>query len=106
MVSQGDTQDQDQEVIQEGLLQLYVQINQRIIVLHVELYTKLGSALHHLLFVLNVTNKATVPNCAIPKFSLPQVHRIPIGIQGDLGEAKVEVVEAMDPNMLYMKQNN
>ena len=73
------------------------------IVLHVELYTKLGSVLHQLLFVLNVTNKAIMPNCAIPKFSLPQVHQIPKGIQGDLGVAEVEVVEAMDPNVLYMK---
>ena len=63
MVLQGDTSDQDQEVIQEGLLQLYVQINQRMIVLHVGLYTKLGSALHRLLFVLNVTNEAIMPNC-------------------------------------------
>ena len=53
--------------------------------------------------VLNVTNKATMPNCAIPKFILPQVHQISIGIQGDLGTAEVEVVEAVDPNVLYMK---
>ena len=34
--------------------------------------------------VLNVTNNAIMPNCAIPKFSLPQVHQIPIEIQGIL----------------------
>ena len=95
MVLQGDTQ--DQEIIQESLLQLYIQINQRMIVLHV------GSALHHLLFVLNVTNKAIMPNSAIPKFSLPQAHRLPIEIQGGLGMAEVEAVEAMDPNVLCMK---
>ena len=99
MVSQGGTQDQDQEVIQEDLLQLYVQINQRMIVLHVELYTKLGSALHHLLFVLNVTNKTIMPNSAI----LPQVCQLPIEIQGHLGMAEIEAVEARDPNMLRMK---
>ena len=58
MVSQGDTPGQDPRVIQEGLLQLYVQIDQRTIVLHVELYTKSGSALHLQLCVSNVTNKA------------------------------------------------
>ena len=100
MVSQGDAQDPDPRVMQEDLLQLYTQIDQRMIVLHVELYTKLESAVHCLLFVLNVTNKAIMPNCAVPKFSLPQVHQIPIGIQRDLGMAEVEVVEAMDPNML------
>ena len=103
MVLQGDAQDQDPRVMQEGLLQLYIQIDQRMIVLHLELYTELGSALHHLLFVLNVTNKAIMPRCVILKFSLPQVHQIPIGIQGDLGMAEVEVVEAVHPSMLYMK---
>ena len=49
MVPQDDAQDPDQKVTQEGLLQLYVQIDQRMIVLHVELHTKLGSALHCLL---------------------------------------------------------
>ena len=58
MVSQGNAQ--NQRVIQEGLLQLYVQIN-------VELYTKLGSALHCLHFDLNATNKAFMPSCAIPE---------------------------------------
>ena len=100
MVLQGNTQDPDPRITQKDLLQLYVQIDQRMIVLHVELYTKLGSALHCLLFVLNVTNKATMPNCPVQKFSLPQVHQIPIGIQGDLEAAEVEVVETMDPNVL------
>ena len=73
------------------------------IVLHVELYTKLGNALHRLLFVSNVTNKAIMPNSAIPKFSLPQACQITIEIPGDLCMAEVEMVEAVDPNVLYMK---
>ena len=64
MVLQGNAQ--DQRVIQEGLLQLHVQTNQRKIVLYVELYTKLGSALHCLQFVSNVTIKAIMPNSAVP----------------------------------------
>ena len=88
MVSQGNTQ--DQRVIQEGLFQLYVQTNQRKIVLHVELYIKLGSALHCLQFVLNATNKAIMSNSAIPEFSLPQACQLPIKIQGDLGVAEIE----------------
>ena len=70
MILQGNAQDQGPRVTQEGLLQLYVQIDQRMIVLHVELYTKLGSALHHLLFVSNVTNKAIMPGCVVLKLSL------------------------------------
>ena len=104
-VSQGDALDQGPRVIQEGLnsLQLYIQMDQRVIVLHVELYTKLGNALQHLLFVSNVTNKAIILGYVSLKINLlPQVHPIPIGIQGDYGVAE-EVVEAMDPSMLYMK---
>ena len=101
MVPQGDVQ--DPRVILEGLLQLYIQINQRNIVLHVELYTKLGSALHHLQFVLNATNKAIMPNSVIREFNLPQTCQLPTGIQEDLGMAEVEAVEAMDPNELCMK---
>ena len=103
MVSQGETQDQDPGVMQEGLNspQLYVQIDQRVIVLHVELYTKLGSALQHLLFVSNVTNKAIILGYVSLRINLLlQVHPIPIGIQGDHGAA---VVEAVDPSVLYMK---
>ena len=105
MVSQGDAQDQDPGVMQEGLNspQLYVQIDQRVIVLHVELYIKSGSALQHLLFVSNVTNKAIILGLVSLRINLPQVHPILIGIQGDHGTAEVEVVEAMDPSMLYMK---
>ena len=44
-----------------------------------------------------------MPNCAVPKFSLPQACQISIEIPGDLGMAEVEVVEAVDPNMLCMK---
>ena len=95
MVLQGNAQDPDLRVIQEDLLQLYIQIDPRMVVLHVELYTKLGSALHHLLFVSNVTNKVIMPSYVILKFSLPQVHQIPIEIQGDLGTAEVKVVEAV-----------
>ena len=104
MVSQGDAQDQDPGVIQEGLnSQLYFQINQRVNVLHVELYIKLGSALQHHLFVSNATNKTIFPEHV---GLLPQVHLIPIGIQGDHGVAEVEateVVEAVDPNVLHVK---
>ena len=106
MVSQGEAQDQGPTVIQEGLnsLQLYIQIDQRVIVLHVKLYTKLGNALQHLLFVSNVTNKTIILGYVCLKINLlPQVHPIPIGIQGDHGTAEVEVVEAMDPSMLCMK---
>ena len=108
MVSQGNTQNQDPGVIQEGLnsLQLYVQIDQRVIVLHVELNIKSGSALQHLLFVSNVTNKAIILGYVSLRINLPQVHPIPIRIQGDHGMAEVEAVEAvraMDPNVLYMK---
>ena len=107
MVSQGDAQDQNPEVlvIQEGLnsLQLYVQINQRLNVLHVELYTKLENALPHHLFVSNVTNKAIFQGYV----NIQQVHPVPIGISGDHDVAEVEAVieatEAMDPNMLCMK---
>ena len=101
-----DVQDQDPGVIQEYLnSQLCIQINHRVNVLHVELYTKLGSALQHLLFVSNVTNKAIFQGYVSPSL-LPQVHPIPIGIQGDHGMAEVEateVVEAMDPSVQYMK---
>ena len=99
VVLQGNTQDQR---MLEGLLQLYVLITQRKIVLHVELYMKLHH-LHHLLFVLNVTNQGIMPSCVIPEFSLPLACRPPIIIQGDLGVAEVEVVEAVDPNKLCMK---
>ena len=106
MVSQSDAQDQDPGVIQEGLnSQLYVQINQRVNVLQVELYIKSGSALQHLLFVSNVTNKAIFQGYVSLNL-LPQMHPVPIGIQGDPGMAEVEateVVEAEDPSMLYMK---
>ena len=65
---------------------------------------KLGSALQHLLFVSNVTNKAIILGYVSLRINLlPQVHLIPIGIQADHGTAEVEVVEAMDPNVLYMK---
>ena len=101
MVSQGNAQ--DQRVMKEGLLQLYIQINQRKIVQYVVLYTKLGSALHHLQFVLNATNKDIMASCAIPELNLPQACRLPIGIQGDLGMAEVEAVEAMDLDVLCMK---
>ena len=56
---------------------------------------------HHL-FVSNVTNKAIFQGYV----HLPQVHPIPIGIQGDHGMAEVEVIEAreaVDPNVLHMK---
>ena len=104
MVLQGNAPDQDPGVIQEGLksLQLYVQIDQRMNVLPVEPYTKLGSALQHLLFVSNATNKA-ITQGYVRLSLLPQLHPIPIGIQGDHGMAEVEATEAMDPNMLYMK---
>ena len=48
-------EDQDPGVMQEGLnSQLYIQINQRVIVLRVELYIKFGSALQHLVcFICN-----------------------------------------------------
>ena len=101
MVSQGNAQ--DQRIMVEGLLQLYVQTNQGNIVLHVVLHTKLGSALHRLQFVTSATNKAIMPNCVVPGFNLPQVHQLPIKIQADLGMAEVEAVEAVDPNMLCMK---
>ena len=106
MILQGDADDQGPRVIQEGLssLQLYVQIDQRVIVLHVELYTKSGIALQHLLFVSNVTNKAIILGYVGLKINLlPQIHPIPIGIQGDHGVAEIEVVKAMGPSMLYMK---
>ena len=102
MVLQGNAQDPHLRVIQD-LPQLYIQIDPRMIVLHEELYAKLGSALHHPLFVSNVTNKAIMLSCVMLKFSIPQVHCIPIEIQGDLGTAEVEVVEVVDPNVLYMR---
>ena len=59
-VSQGDVQDQNPEavVIEEGLSNLYIQIDQRLNVLHVALYIKSVSALLCHLFVSSVTNKA------------------------------------------------
>ena len=107
MVSQGDAQDQVPRVIQEGLnsYHLYIQIDQRLNVLHVELYIKPGSALLHLLFVLNATNQATFQGYVCLSL-LPPVHPAPIGIQGDHGTAEVEAIEAtetVDPNMLCKK---
>ena len=52
--------------------------------------------------VSNVTNKAIFQGYV----DLPQVHPVPIGIQGDHGTAEVEAIEAtetMAPNVLYMK---
>ena len=58
MVSQDAIPDQRIHMpMLKGLLQLYIQINQRKIVLNVVLNTKLGSALHHLKFVTNVISK-------------------------------------------------
>ena len=67
-----------------------------------ELYIKLESALHHLLFVSNATNEAIFLDYVS---LLLQVHPVPIGIQWDHGVAEVEAIEAqaMDPNVLYMK---
>ena len=106
MVSQGNAQSQNPGVIviQKGLnsSQLYIQINQGLNVLHVELYIKSENAQQHHLFASNVTNKAIFQGYVY----LPQVHPVPIVIQGDHGMAEVEVIEAteaMDPDMLYMK---
>ena len=104
LASNAQNQNSEVVIIQEGLSNLYIQIDQRMNVLHVELYTKMGSALHHLLFVSNATNKAITQDSV--GLSLPQPYLIPIGIQGDHGTAVVEateVVEAVDPNVLYMK---
>ena len=83
MVLQGDAQDQNPEVLitQEGLSNLYVQTNLGLNVLHVALYTKPGSVLHHLLFVSNATNLAI--------------------FQGPV--ATIETTEAVDPSMLHVK---
>ena len=107
MVSQGDAQSQSPgvAVIHEGLNspQLYIQIDPRLNVLHVELYIKLENAQQHHLLVTNVTNKAIFQGYVY----LPQVHPVPIRIQGDHGMAEVEAVieatEAVDPNVLYSK---
>ena len=97
MVSQDDILNQDPGVIQEGLSspQLYIQINQGLNVLHVELYIKLENALQHHLFVSNVTNKAIFQGYV----NLPQVHPVSIGIQGGHGMAEVEAAR----EVLYMK---
>ena len=60
MVSQGNTQDQNPGVIQEGLNnpQLYIQKGLILNVLHVELYTKLENGLQPHLFASKATNKA------------------------------------------------
>ena len=105
MVSQGDVQDQNPEVviIQEGLSNLYIQIDQRMNVLHVALYIKLENALLRHLFVSNVTNQAIFQD----DVDLPPVHPVPMGIQWDHGMAEVEAVigatETVDPNVLYTK---
>ena len=41
-----------------------------------------------------------MPNSVIPEFNLPPTCQLPIGIQGDLGMAEVEVVGAVNPNQL------
>ena len=63
MVWQGDAQSKNPEVLitQEGLNNLYDQINLELNVLHVALYIKLENALLCHLFVSNVTNKAIFP---------------------------------------------
>ena len=61
IVSQGDAQSLNPEVavIQEGpSLQLYIQTDPKLNVLHVALYIKSENALLRHLFVSNVTNKA------------------------------------------------
>ena len=96
MVLQGNVQDQNPGVIQEGLNSLQIEL--KVNVLHVELYTKPGNALHQLLFVSNATNQAIFQGYVSLNL-LPQVHSTPIGIQGDHGMAEVgvETIEAMDP---------
>ena len=44
-----------------------------------------------------------MPNYVILEIHLPPAHQLPIEIQGDLGMAEVEAVEAMDLDMHYMK---
>ena len=78
MVWQDNILSQDARVIQEGLSspQLYVQINQRLNVLHVELYIKLENALQHHQFVSNVTNKAIFSRlCQSTTISTPSSNR-------------------------------
>ena len=64
MVSQGEAQSLNPEmvVIQEGLSNLYIQINQSQNVLHVALYIRVREC-PATLSVSNVTNKATFQDC-------------------------------------------
>ena len=104
LVLQDDVLNQDPGVIQEDLSspQLYVQINQG-------QCTACGT-LHQVgecPVASSVCFKCNKQSHFQGYVNLPQVHPVPIGIQGSYDAAEVEaateVVKAVDLNVLYMK---